>query len=666
MLHISIKKLFIVVGLTLLILFLLLIAIFYKINSQYKTLTLIETSSTLEKEQLIEIDAISVYLTDLSRNFIITDSKIYKDLYAKNLEKKFDIEFEFSDKRVEKKWLEIEKKITSLIGLQTDAFALNIGLYKDSRNRYSHYQESNKSGAIQLLYSTKYLNLKKDIEKSIKDFHNCLENRSKSKAKSVRNKIEKNIFFFENILVLLILLFLFFAFALLKKILFPITQLTMSIQKFKSNKLDREQLQIIFKDEIGFMTEEFNRMKETIHRDFRQFEFHEKKIREYVSIIDKNVITSSTNIYGEITYVSKAFVKLSGYSKDELIGYNHSMIKHPDMSENIYKEMWKVISNDKIWRGEIKNKRKDGSFYWVDITIYPIFSGDGEKVGYSAIRFDITAQKRVEKLLVEIQNLNQESDELQNTLDKYLVSSITDLNGIIVDISQSFIEISGYSKDELVGKGHSIVQHPDNHNSPIYEEIWENIIHNRVWRGEIKNRSKNGESYWLDMEISPKFNRNGEKTGYFSVSQNITHKKRLKESLIRDKLTGVYNREYLYENIMKKIKLKESYVIAFLLEDYRNYNNICGQKKGDKTIVDIALKLKSLHSNIFRFGAEFYILLEKSEKEKIEYIIDEVSKIEILYQRSQSGYLKISHKVIAISNDKNYKEILRECSWGNS
>ena len=76
-------------------------------------------------------------------------------------------------------------------------------------------------------------------------------------------------------------------------------------------------------------------------------------------MIDKNIITSSTNIKGESVSVSEAFCEISGYTKDELLGKNHNILKHPDMTNSIYKELWETISSGKIWKGELKNLKKN-------------------------------------------------------------------------------------------------------------------------------------------------------------------------------------------------------------------------------------------------------------------------------------------------------------------
>lgn len=125
-----------------------------------------------------------------------------------------------------------------------------------------------------------------------------------------------------------------------------------------------------------------------------------KKIKNTLTIIDDNVIVSHTDKEGIITYVSNAFSKISGYSSDDLIGRSYNILKHKDIQKETFSEIWKTIKDNKTWIGEVKNKKKDGLFYWAKTTITPKYSENGEILGYMAISQDITDKKLVEKLSI--------------------------------------------------------------------------------------------------------------------------------------------------------------------------------------------------------------------------------------------------------------------------
>ncbi len=151
-----------------------------------------------------------------------------------------------------------------------------------------------------------------------------------------------------------------------------------------------------------------SRVKTHINLRLRQIELEtisktiqeqNEKLKQYTKLIDKNIITSSTDLKGNITYVSDAFCFISGYTKEELLGKSHRIVKHPDMPKELYEELWNTITQDKTWSGEIKNLKKDGGYYWVKANITPIFEKD-KKVGYTAIRQDITDKKIIEEISI--------------------------------------------------------------------------------------------------------------------------------------------------------------------------------------------------------------------------------------------------------------------------
>ena len=114
-----------------------------------------------------------------------------------------------------------------------------------------------------------------------------------------------------------------------------------------------------------------------------------------LAIIDKYIIVSQTDLQGIITNVSEAFCNISGYSKEELLGQPHNIIRHPDVSKSVFEDMWNTITSGKVWKGELKNRAKSGNAYWVSTTIEPNFNENGEITGFTAIRQDITVHKEL-------------------------------------------------------------------------------------------------------------------------------------------------------------------------------------------------------------------------------------------------------------------------------
>jgi len=103
-------------------------------------------------------------------------------------------------------------------------------------------------------------------------------------------------------------------------------------------------------------------------------------------LFEGDVNISQTDLNSTITYINRAFCNISGYSKEELIGKEHNIIRHPDMPKNVFVKLWNTISDGQAWNGLVKNLRKDGKFYWVDIEILPIKDDNDTITGFIAVQ----------------------------------------------------------------------------------------------------------------------------------------------------------------------------------------------------------------------------------------------------------------------------------------
>lgn len=257
--------------------------------------------------------------------------------------------------------------------------------------------------------------------------------------------------------------------------------------------------------------------------------------KDITAALNESSIVAITDPSGKITYVNDKLVEISKYSREELIGQDHRLLNSGYHPSHYFVTLWQTISTGKIWNGEIRNKAKDGSYYWVDTTIVPFLDSNGKPYQYVAIRHDITERKVAEaKLSKSLQEVN----DINFALDQSAIVAFTDAYGKITKVNDKFCEISQYSREELLGQDHQILN-SGYHSKEFFLDLWRTIRSGKVWKGEIRNRAKDGSYYWVDTTIVP-FLKNGQPYQYLAIRNDITERKKTEEILHRqDKLAAV-------------------------------------------------------------------------------------------------------------------------------
>ena len=159
-------------------------------------------------------------------------------------------------------------------------------------------------------------------------------------------------------------------------------------------------VQLVFDDTFNSINMEFLETVISLMGTYINKAQKDEESSRYLKLIDKSVLISKTDLDGNITEVSEQLCNLSQYSKESLIGKTHRVFKHKDMGDDIFVDMWNIITKGESWHGEMKNRKKDGSFYWIDSTITPDCDINGNVIGYTALRVDITDKKQVEEIAI--------------------------------------------------------------------------------------------------------------------------------------------------------------------------------------------------------------------------------------------------------------------------
>ncbi|MDZ4074188.1 MAG: PAS-domain containing protein [Hylemonella sp.] len=226
-----------------------------------------------------------------------------------------------------------------------------------------------------------------------------------------------------------------------------------------------------------------------------------------------------TDPQGRMTWVNEAYTRISGYSMQESLGHKPGrLLQSPKTDPETVARLARYLRALEPCRVEILNRHKDGHEYWLDLEIQPVYDEAGQLTGFMAVERDITERLSREKAL---QRALSDNEQLMRAIDEFAIVSMTDRQGRITQVNAFFENISGYSREELIGQNHRILK-SGVQDEDLWPRVWATLIEGRIWRGEVCNRAKDGHLYWVDTLIMPFTDAAGVVEHYISIRTDVT------------------------------------------------------------------------------------------------------------------------------------------------
>ena len=326
-----------------------------------------------------------------------------------------------------------------------------------------------------------------------------------------------------------------------------------------------------------------------------------------IHILDRN---------GNLIEASNSFCLMLGYEREEIIGKNVALWDAGFTSiEDLKAIVKEQFANANRSLFETLHRRKDGKIFEVEV------SGMALKLGERQVLFnssrDISARRRAEEAL------RISASVFENTQEAI---SITDAENNIVEVNPSFVRITGYGREELLGKNPKILS-SGRHDKAFYDAMWSELRQHKSWRGEIWNRRKSGEVYAEMLSINAICNNEDQVVRYVAVFSDITNIKKYEDELSRiahfDALTKIPNRVLLADRMKQAIaqtsREKKMLAVCYLdLDGFKTVNDTIGHEAGDEVLVEVAKRIGDTirgGDTVARLGGdEFVVLLLGLEK----------------------------------------------------
>lgn len=302
---------------------------------------------------------------------------------------------------------------------------------------------------------------------------------------------------------------------ILKSVNNMITQLA-SIKNFAQEigkgNLDANLTLLSQNDELGRALIE---MKNNLISAKNENQIAQNEIDTFSKLVNEICIVSQTDLKGYITYVNDKFCEVAQYKREDLIGANHNIVRHPDMPKEAFKALWATIGKGEIFRAPVKNKKKDGSPYYVDGVFCPVIGLNGKPIKYIGVRYDITKETYE----------RQAAEGIVNAINGSYAFAAYDLDGKITEVNPIYEQLTGISKQAAIGKNQEQLFKEIKISGLTKEQFWSSLKNGESQINQQCRTSQNGKTIWIQTATSPVKDEMNRIVKFVEISTDITTQK---------------------------------------------------------------------------------------------------------------------------------------------
>lgn len=351
-----------------------------------------------------------------------------------------------------------------------------------------------------------------------------------------------------------------------------------------------------------------------------------------------------TDLEGKITEVNKRFIERTGFSREELIGKTHSVVNSGYHSKAFFLNLWETLQRGEVWRGEVRNKKKNEETYWIDSTIIPLTNEVGDVYQYLTVQFNVSDKK---DMMRELRNIERTFRAItENTND---LIAVTDAMGIVTYASPSFTRKLGYTESELIGKPYASLLALES------QQVWKDLLTQEAgdMKVELLLKKVTGEGIWTEANYTAAVDfKENSVSELIIVSREITKRKERESELMfmayHDSLTQLANRRYLereFPHLMEAANINfESLALLYIDGDnFKQVNDLYGHDVGDEFLKKFSEALKkSVRTDdlVVRVGGDEFIIVLTNLSRNIADLTVEIDQIvERIRQTLQRGWV---------------------------